>query len=122
MATLREKVIRVPAFGVIKGGQLDGWLFTFLYVRAKPRALQIVCRCTPPAWPFPHDIPLTHEHFLQLRAVPGERAKRMAAEPLIQQAYRLAGLEIPKSVADSSKTLRARVKRSTEVTAKRAPT
>jgi hypothetical protein len=106
-----------PSQGEIKGGSLAGWRFHFLYFRASPRGLEVMARCTPPAWPFPWDIPLSHEHFGQLRAVPGERAKRLDAEPLIRHAYALAGLEIPKTVATSA-TLRARVKRAHMTTAK----
>jgi hypothetical protein len=114
----RDKPLIIPAFGVIKGGRLNGWRFHFLHFRATPEALQVVARCTPPAWPFPCDIRLTHEHFMQLRAVPGERARRMAVEPLIRHAYALAGLEVPAWALLNRTTLRSRVKRASGRTAR----
>lgn len=101
----------VPSAGVIRGGRLDGWRFHFLHFRASQAGLQVVARCTPPAWPFPHDIPLRAEHFMKLRAVPGDRAKRIPADPLIRHAYQLAGLPCPDGAVKPGTTLRARVKR-----------
>jgi hypothetical protein len=44
------KAVTVPAFGVIKGGRLNTWRFHFLHFRVDGRELEIVARCTPPAW------------------------------------------------------------------------
>jgi hypothetical protein len=111
MRTDIVKALRVPAFGRIKGGQLDGWFFHFLHFRAAPRSLRLVARCTPPAWPFPCDIHLAHQHFSQLRAIPGSRAKRIEVRPLIAQAYALAGLDAP-AWATHTSTIRSAIARS----------
>jgi hypothetical protein len=44
----------LPRFGVVVGGDLDGWRYALedmLIVGGKP---VIDARCTPPHWPFPH--------------------------------------------------------------------
>lgn len=92
-----QKPLHVPAFGLIKGGRLDGWAYHLLHFEiSDDRALLIRARCTPPGWPFPHDIfSLDSTHWMQLRAVPGSRAKRRPVLPLVETAYRLASLEVP---------------------------
>lgn len=107
----RAKRISIPAAGLIKGGRLDGWRFHFICFRVRGHALQIVARCTPPAWPFFREMGLDHTHFGTLRAVVGERAKKLPAEPLITTAYRAEGLEPPEWLIDSPKTLRSRIQR-----------
>lgn len=92
----REKDLWMPSFGLIEGGRLHGWRYHFLWFIATPAELLVHARCSPPAWPFPCDIKLNSTHYRQLQAVPGERAKRFRATPLIVHAYQLAGLEIPK--------------------------
>lgn len=90
----------IPAFGLVRGGRLDGWRYLFLWFVARPitpdrSELLVRARVTPPAWPFPCDIDLRGgEHFASLEAVPGERAKRRRAEPLIESAFEIAGLEL----------------------------
>lgn len=121
MVTARERPLIVPSAGVIRGGLLDEWHYHLLHFRAAPRALVVVARCVPNGWPFPRDIPLAPEHFRQLRAIPGERAKRVAAEPLIAYAYRLAGLQMPQWMVDRRMTLYALVKRAHQSTAKAVP-
>lgn len=101
----------MPQCGVIKGGQLDGWRFHFLYFIATAAELQVLARVTPPAWPFPRDIALQPRHFMQLRAVPGERAKKLDADALIASAYTLEKLSVPEWLLERSMTLRATVKR-----------
>ena len=111
MATRSAQPLTVPSAGVIKGGQLDGWRFHFLHFRASTAGLQVVARCTPPNWPFPWDIPLLPKHFMQLRPIKCDRAKRIAVDPLIRHAYQLAGLPCPEPALKPNTTLRARVKR-----------
>lgn len=116
VATLRpprlgetERHLSMPAFGVIHGCRLDGWRFHFLrfVVETDPDEdigtddLRVLARCTPPRWPFPCDIRLmTWRDYIELRAVPGERAKRFDAYPLIVTAYRFAEREPPAWLAD----------------------
>ncbi len=118
-----RKPLVMPQFGVIKGGRLDGWAFHFLHFRVVgiqqddrhetvSWELRVVARCTPPAWPFPHDIALDGSHFMQMRAVPGSRAKRLKADGLVRSAYELEGLSPPGFLTgDKNVTLRAAVKR-----------
>lgn len=85
----------LPSWGEIKGGQLHGWHFHVLQVKLTRPGLRILARCTPPRWPFPLDVPLAPKHFMQLRAVSGERAKKWPAAPMIANEYRRLGLEPP---------------------------
>lgn len=111
MGFKRSRALVMPEFGVIKGGRLDGWRYRFLRFEIRDHELLVLARCSAPDWPFPCEIPLTPTHFTQLRAVPGDRAKRLAAEPLIQQAYEAAGLPVPWWAKGQTMTLRARIKR-----------
>jgi len=106
--------ITIPSAGVVKGGRLDKWRFHFICFQVEDMALEIVARWTPPAWPFFREFAANHEHFGTLRAVVGERAKRLQAIPLITTAYRAVGVDLPSShwLINSKLTLRARVKRS----------
>ncbi|WP_046111786.1 hypothetical protein [Aquincola tertiaricarbonis] len=102
----------LPAFGVIRGGRLDGWRFHFIRFEAYADELLILAKCSAPKWPFPCDIALDHTLFRKLRAVPGERAKRLPTADLIQAAYRGAGLPVPAWLTtDKRMTVRACVKR-----------
>lgn len=118
MGFKRARTLVMPAFGVIKGGRLDGWRFLFLRFRVASvddgLELQVLARCSAPNWPFPCDIPLNHTHFMQLRPVSGERAKRLPAVPLIERAFKDAGMECPAWVHEPRATVRARVKRTTK--------
>lgn len=107
--------LHMPAYGEIRGGRLHGWRFHFQgfeveqvhsydetgeILGGEPGAwlstsyeLRVVAKCTPPAWPFPRVIHLEGgHHYHQLRAVKGERPKRIPADPLIEQAYRAVGV------------------------------
>lgn len=122
-----HKPLVIPAFGVIKGGRLDGWAYHFLHFRVDvirhgdpsdtvSYELRVVARCSPPGWPFPHDIALDSTHYMQLRAVPGSRAKRKPLLPLVESAYHLASCEMPPALArilsgEQRSTLRAAAKR-----------
>lgn len=110
----RAKTLTVPEFGLVKGGRLSGWRFTFLQFRVSPAgALRVLARCTPPRWPFPCDIALQPEHFMQLRPIVGERAKRLEALPLVVAAYSYAGKVAPRWLMEHTSTLRACLKRTT---------
>jgi hypothetical protein len=81
----------IPAVGVIDGGRMDGWRYAFLRFEQNARGhFDVVAFCTPPAWPFGREIVCTWERARRFKAVPGERAKRMAIEPLMLAAERLA--------------------------------
>ena len=80
-------------------------------IRVADGELRVLARYTPPRWPFPKDIPLTAEHFMQLRPVTGERARRLAALELIQAAFSHAGAQAPAWLSSHTGTLRACVKR-----------
>lgn len=105
------RTITVPACGMVKGGRLDGWRFHFICFQVDGMRLEIIARCTPPAWPFFREIGMNHTHFATLRPVVGDRAKRLNASPLIATAYRVQGIEPPKWLLESDMTLRARIKR-----------
>jgi len=106
-----ERVRQIPSWGLVKGGLLNGWHFHFLNFSAAQDSLTILARCTPPAWPFPRDIYLSEIHFGSLRAVVGQRAKKMPADPLIRSAFHLEHLLAPHYLDDSRLTLRALLKR-----------
>lgn len=128
----RERRLEIPQFGVIKGGRLDGWRFHFMQFRIDVETegattvyeLRVLAKCTPPNWPFPCDIDLDHTHYMQLRAVRGERAKRLDAARLIAAAYSYAGLTPPTWLNQPGKTttLRATSKRSRTTRPKHART
>lgn len=101
----------IPAFGIVKGGRLDNWRFHFLYFRVEDGALEIVARCTPPNWPFFREMWINHKFFGTLRPIVGQRAKRLLALPLIESAYRLAGLSMPAWIVHARMTLRALIQR-----------
>lgn len=107
MPTKRHHDVMMPAFGLIRGGRLHGWRFHFLHFEVVSidrhdewqtvvHELRVIAKVTPPHWPFPCDIEMEQDnHFRQLRAVQGERAKRVPAAPLIANAYRIAKLSVP---------------------------
>lgn len=111
MRTAEPKPITVPSCGVVKGGRLHAWRFHFICFRVDERALEIVARWTPPAWPFFREFGADHTHFSTLRTVAGDRAKRIPAVPLITTAYRAEGLEPPYWLDAQRMTLRALIKR-----------
>lgn len=108
--------------GVIKGGAMDGWRYLLLHMHAGVGELLVFARVTPPAWPFPRDLYLDHRHFNQLRAVPGDRARRFDQTELVRRAYGVERLEPPAFALDDRNTLRAIVKRGcTSKGARRVP-
>lgn len=104
-----RRPLTLPALGVIRGGRLAGWRYRFLRFQVARIVmgghpmpeLQVYAMCTPPNWPFPCDIPLKPEYYLGFRAVPGDRAKRIQAEPLIAEAFLAAGLPAPSWLAST---------------------
>lgn len=81
----------IPAVGVIAGGRLDGWRYVFCRFALNARGhVDVVAFCTPPHWPFGREIVCTNSLARRFQAVPGERAKRLAVEPLIEAALRAA--------------------------------
>lgn len=82
----------IPQTGVIAGGRLDGWRYGFRRFTLNARGhFDVVAFCTPPNWPFGREIVCTWSLARRFRAVPGERAKRLAVEPLLHQAQSAAG-------------------------------
>lgn len=77
--------------GVIVGGRLNGWRYGFrrFAINARGQA-DVVAFCTPPNWPFGREIVCTFSLARRFKAVPGERAKRLAVEPLITAALSVA--------------------------------
>ena len=81
--------------GVIEGGRLDGFRYTFERFsgvmqggKATVRVHLIVSR---EHWPFPKSVVLSASEFLRLAPVAGERAKRIDALPLIRDVLQAAG-------------------------------
>lgn len=107
MPSAKPETVHMPLQGVIVGGRLHGWRYKFLSFRMDVHHhgdssdtvsyyLKVLARCSAPGWPFPCEIPLKGgDHYETLRAVPGDRAKRVLAAPLVAIAYREAGLELP---------------------------
>ena len=117
-----RRPIVITQMGRIRGGRLDGWRYRFLSFRVAHvtlagfpfTELQVMARCSAPNWPFPCEIALRPDHYMQLRTVPGDRAKRLQAEPLIANAYLLAGVNAPAWLGtDKPMTLRAAVRAGT---------
>jgi len=111
ISAARKRARLIPELGRIKGGAMDGWLFRLLHLHAGHGELLVYARATPPAWPFPKDCYLDHRHFNQLRAVPGDRARRFEQTELIRRAFAVERLEPPRYALDENATLRAIVKR-----------
>lgn len=82
----------IPQIGVIEGGRLNGWRYAFCRFEINARgSADVVAFCTPPAWPFGREIVCTYALARRFKAVPGDRAKRLLVEPLIEAALRAAG-------------------------------
>ena len=87
----------MPAFGKIAGGKLDGWRYAFVRFEVYDGwMLRVVADCTPPNWPFPRRMELkAADDYDEMHAVPGERAKRLRATPLLAAAFERHGLPPP---------------------------
>lgn len=88
-ALLKPAQLLIPEYGVIKGGVLDGWTYTFLRLVLVDRRVGIDIKCAPEHWPFPMDVRLGKADFSKFRN-PGEVAKVIEAQPLIEAARELA--------------------------------
>lgn len=81
--------------GLIRGGRLDGWRYTFerfvCFRRGADKYLRIVLTVNQPGWPFPNTAVLKPLDFYHLVSVSGERSPSIDAAPLIR-----AALENPK--------------------------
>jgi hypothetical protein len=121
MSAARPKPLVIPQRGVIKGGMCNGWQYLFLRFEVVPvdigwgvpigHVLRVRARISAPNWPFPHDGLLTAAHFGSFRPVAGDRAKRLPADQLIEQAYGWAKVPMP-AWGERHRTIRARVLRS----------
>lgn len=111
ISAARQRARLIPEMGRVKGGAMDGWRYLLLHLQAGRGELLVYARVTPPAWPFPKDCYLDHRHFNQLRAVPGDRARRFDQTELVRRAFAAERLEPPAFAVDQKNTLRAVVKR-----------
>ena len=77
--------------GLIRGGQLDGWRYTFdrffCVRRGGANYLRIALTVNQPGWPFPRPATLKPMDFYHLVPVSGERSPSIDAAPLIRAAY-----------------------------------
>lgn len=87
-ATVKQKGGRwMPAFGLIEGGRLDGHRYLFHGFAVQAETLLVDATVSRPNWPFPKREMLWPQDYETLRAIPGERARRIAAESLIAAAW-----------------------------------
>lgn len=77
--------------GIICGGKLDGWRYTFdrfsCVRRGASRWLRIALTVNEPGWPFPRPALLKPLDFSCLVPVSGERSPSIDAAPLIRAAF-----------------------------------
>lgn len=77
---------RIPQFGEIQGGVLDGWRFGLHAVEVIGRSVYLVVNATPPNWPFPTLVRMNaRTDFKKLRN-PGEVAPYHDSSKLIARA------------------------------------
>jgi hypothetical protein len=77
----------IPQTGLIAGGRLAGWRYGFRRFQRNARGqVDVVAFCTPPHWPFGREIVCIWSLAHRFTAVPGERAKRLSVNPLIEAA------------------------------------
>lgn len=77
---------RLPQFGVIEGGLLDGWRYGLTRVEVSGRSVHLVVNATPPDWCFPTPVRLNaRKDFKRLRN-PGEIAPYHDSAKLIERA------------------------------------
>ena len=78
----------LPTHGVITAGPLKGWRYAFLQFICIDYQLFMDMRCTEPGWPFPTTVRFRWaEDQIAVKAVPGERAKRLDANALIERCF-----------------------------------
>lgn len=86
----------LPVHGVIEAGPLSGWRYAFLQFICIENDLAMDLRCTRPNWPFPVDVRFSFRtDVIRVKAVAGERAKRLDANALIQQALQHGEAKAP---------------------------
>lgn len=77
---------RIPQFGAIEGGLLDGWRFGLTGVEVRGRSVFLDVNATPPNWCFPTPVRLNaRSDFKRLRN-PGEISPYHDSRRLIEQA------------------------------------
>lgn len=89
---------RIPAAGLIVGGRLRGWSFTFERFIPRPEGVVLVLRVTPPAWPFFRAIEMRQDYFKSLSQQPGTAHREwrwVNVSRDIAMAYELAGMPMP---------------------------
>ena len=82
------KHARIPQFGRVEGGALDGWAFAFNRLMVRGRSVVVDLTVTQPHWPFPHPKPVrlnVRTGFKRLRN-PGEVAPYLDTHKLIEAA------------------------------------
>lgn len=77
---------RIPQFGVIEGGPLDGWHFGLTAVVVRGRSVFLDVNATPPAWPFPTAVRLNARTDFERLRNPGEVAPYHDTQKLIARA------------------------------------
>lgn len=78
----------LPVHGVITAGPLAGWRYAFLQFICIDYELFMDMRCAEPGWPFPNTVRFQFfRDQIEVKAVPGERAKRLDANVLIQRCF-----------------------------------
>lgn len=76
----------LPVHGVITAGPLKGWRYAFLQFICIDYQLFMDMRCTEPCWPFPITVRFGFAvDEIEVKAVSGERAKRLDANALIER-------------------------------------
>jgi hypothetical protein len=74
----------LPTHGVITAGPLTGWRYAFIQFIRIENDIAMDMRCTRPNWPFPKTVRFRFsKHQISVRAVSGERAKRLDANALL---------------------------------------
>lgn len=89
-ALVAPQQLSIPQSGVIEGGLLDGWKYTFLRLVYLNGRIYFDVRTTRPHWPFPKTVRLGSADFLKL-ANPSATVERLDTLPLIDAAVEAAG-------------------------------
>lgn len=78
----------LPTHGVITSGPLADWRYAFLQFIRIDDTVAMDLRCSEPSWPFPVTVRfLAGRDEFGLRAIAGERAKRLDANALIERCF-----------------------------------
>lgn len=82
--------MRLASFGVVEGGEYDGWRYAFLGFTVRGNLDHFIrLRLCRPNWPFPveAELQLDVPSDWLLCSVPGERAPRVPTGPLLVAAH-----------------------------------